>query len=554
MKKKTRKKRRIKKKVKKIFSRIIILIMLCILGGFITYSYLTEDNNTPFKEKTNITNNYIKITKATNLLNEKGKKVGNIDKDIILSANKRNNKLYKISNTNYYVSIDDIDNNIKYKDSINKNYVDFGKEISTKDKYNLLSEDKIIEVNNSDKYKIKYQDNDYYYIDLGNIYFKIKKDEIKEEKDYNVKDKISDKISVINFSRIENECSLNECYTKENVKKVLDYIEKNNYYTVNINDFRNWNFGNVKLKEKAVLLITPNSNEVIESLNKDYNNMINVYTPESGFTYLYNNKTNCINTNLSSLNNYNIYNNNTLDDIKKMIDGEEVNTKFFEGETANSVAIVNYHFFYDLSKGQTNCKEEICEDVTRFREHLNYLRDNGYTTLTMNQFVKWIYGEIDVPAKSVLITIDDGAYGTGFHNNNNLIPILDEYKMHATLFLISGWWDINNYKSSYLEIQSHTYNMHNKGSCGDAQLICANYQEIYNDLKQSIDVIGDKNTFCYPFYRYDNEAISAIKDLGFKIAFAGGNVKATRSSNKYTVPRYPIYDSTSLDRFIKMVS
>ena len=46
----------------------------------------------------------------------------------------------------------------------------------------------------------------------------------------------------------------------------------------------------------------------------------------------------------------------------------------------------------------------------------------------------------------------------------------------------------------------------------------------------------------------------SLKDSGFKIAFGGGNTKATRNSNKYVVPRYPIHDSTTLDRFIKIVS
>ena len=55
-------------------------------------------------------------------------------------------------------------------------------------------------------------------------------------------------------------------------------------------------------------------------------------------------------------------------------------------------------------------------------------------------------------------------------------------------------------------------------------------------------------------YEYDNEAIKALKDVGFKIAFGGGNVNATRNSNKFVVPRYPIHDSTSLDRFIKIVN
>ena len=45
-----------------------------------------------------------------------------------------------------------------------------------------------------------------------------------------------------------------------------------------------------------------------------------------------------------------------------------------------------------------------------------------------------------------------------------------------------------------------------------------------------------------------------IKDAGFKVAFAGGNYKATRNSNKYAIPRYAIYDNISLDTFISYIS
>ena len=132
----------------------------------------------------------------------------------------------------------------------------------------------------------------------------------------------------------------------------------------------------------------------------------------------------------------------------------------------------------------------------------------------MNEFVNWIYGRIELPEKSVLITVDDGAMGTGRHNGNHLATILNEYKMHATLFLIAGWWDIENYKDSpYLEIQSHTYDMHQKGPCGEGQLVCANYDQAKADIQNSLNIIGDNTSFCYPFYQYDDEAIQAIKDF-----------------------------------------
>ena len=55
----------------------------------------------------------------------------------------------------------------------------------------------------------------------------------------------------------------------------------------------------------------------------------------------------------------------------------------------------------------------------------------------MEEFRKWMYGEIEIPSKSILITVDDGAMGTGKHNGNKLNPLLEEYHMNATLFLIT---------------------------------------------------------------------------------------------------------------------
>lgn len=223
--------------------------------------------------------------------------------------------------------------------------------------------------------------------------------------------------------------------------------------------------------------------------------------------------------------------------------------------SSNGIAVLNYHFFY--SDGE-NCGQGICLNTTKFEQQLKYLKENDYKTLTMDEFVKWMYGEIDLPKKSVLLTIDDGAMGTGLHNGNKLIPLLEKYQVHATLFLITGWWDINNYRSPYLDIESHTYDMHNEGYCSGvtrgAKMLCSSYDEALADLKKSIQITGSTKAFCYPFYAYNNQAIQIVKDAGFKVAFAGGGYKATRNSNKYAIPRIPITSNITLETFISYIS
>lgn len=220
------------------------------------------------------------------------------------------------------------------------------------------------------------------------------------------------------------------------------------------------------------------------------------------------------------------------------------------------IAVLNYHFFYDPDLGES-CNQSICEKVKDFRAQLDYLKNNGYKALTMKEFRDWMYGEIELPSKSVLITVDDGWMGTGTHNGNKLIPILEEYQMHATLFLVTGWWDVSNYQSDYLEIESHTNDMHISGYCEGkargAQMLCYNKEKRDEDLRKSIKVTGSKTAFCFPFYAYDNDSIQSVKDVGFELAFVGGWRKASRLDDKYKIPRFAIQKTTSLSEFARIV-
>ncbi len=219
---------------------------------------------------------------------------------------------------------------------------------------------------------------------------------------------------------------------------------------------------------------------------------------------------------------------------------------------STGIPVLNYHFFYN--DDNNNCNETICLAKSKLEEHLKYLTENGFKTLTMQEFIDWYEGRIEVPYKSVLITIDDGAMGTSFINGNILIPLLEQYKVNATLFLITAWWDKDNYKSDYLEVESHGHDIHVTGECGRAKLQCLTYNELYNDLKTSMDILGSNKSFCFPFYTSSGIAPQVLQDLGVKVAFGGGGYNATRNSNRYYIPRYPIYDNITMDQFINMVN
>lgn len=221
------------------------------------------------------------------------------------------------------------------------------------------------------------------------------------------------------------------------------------------------------------------------------------------------------------------------------------------------VPVLNYHFFYDESKSES-CNEGNCLDVSVFRKHLEYLKNNNFKTLTMKEFRDYMYGEIDLPKNSVLITIDDGAMGTGLHNGNKLIPLLEEYKINATLFLITGWWDINNYRSSFLDIESHTHDLHRGNACKEkkrgSEVLCYSKERVVQDLKKSIEITGSKYAFCYPFYAHDDESTIKVKEAGFDLAFIGGGSRAYKNTDKWHIPRFQIQKNITFDRFINIIN
>ena len=47
----------------------------------------------------------------------------------------------------------------------------------------------------------------------------------------------------------------------------MNYLTTNGYYTITFNEYKNWLAGNIRLKKKAILLITPNETAEVQSVN-----------------------------------------------------------------------------------------------------------------------------------------------------------------------------------------------------------------------------------------------------------------------------------------------
>ncbi|MCI5701661.1 MAG: polysaccharide deacetylase family protein [Erysipelotrichaceae bacterium] len=225
-------------------------------------------------------------------------------------------------------------------------------------------------------------------------------------------------------------------------------------------------------------------------------------------------------------------------------------------KTTSGVPVLVYHFTYDSSNLEEKKKclkanSTICLSDEVFSKQLKYLKDNDFYTATLNDLEMFIDGKIRLPEHTVVITIDDGYFVSA------AIKVLEKYDMHGTLFLIGQGNDPINYKSNNLEIHSHTYAMHYPGACPGGQgspLKCLAKDKILADLKKSRESLNNSPYFCYPFFEYNDYAISLLKEAGFRMAFAGHRMKVRVGANKYKLPRYGIINTTSIEEFSQIVS
>jgi len=229
---------------------------------------------------------------------------------------------------------------------------------------------------------------------------------------------------------------------------------------------------------------------------------------------------------------------------------ENNNTK---EKNSTGIPVLNYHFVYE--DGNNKCNEEICHSESQINQHFSYIKDNNFFTPTMKELEMYIDGNLKLPQKSIVITFDDGTLA------ENAKRYVDMYELNATLFLITSWFDKEQFESEYLEIHSHGHDIHNGGVCPGGQggaIKCLEKDKLLEDLETSRNELDGSTVFCYPFYEYNNYSIEALKEAGFTMAFAGeyagGNFKVKVGSNKFRLPRWVIVNWTTMEKFKSYVN
>ena len=70
-----------------------------------------------------------------------------------------------------------------------------------------------------------------------------------------------------------------------------------------------------------------------------------------------------------------------------------------------------------------------------FQWQMNYLKENKFNIVWVDEIVKYLKDDIDIPQRTVMLTFDDGYQD--FYNN--AFPVLNYLRFKSTVFLPTGY-------------------------------------------------------------------------------------------------------------------
>ncbi len=216
-----------------------------------------------------------------------------------------------------------------------------------------------------------------------------------------------------------------------------------------------------------------------------------------------------------------------------------------------SIPVLMYHSI-TYEKGNP-----ICIPIETFKEQMRYLKDNGYHTITLMDLYKYLMRQKAIPEKSVVLTFDDG-----YENNYTaMFPVLKNFAFKATIFVITS--NIDKYHrfltskqllemDKYgVDIESHTVNHNNlKMLSKDKQL--KTLIQSKKDLKKVLN--KEINFFAYPYGRYNKNAIEAVKEAGYTMAFTTDDSWASKNDGILSLHRVDINLFRDMNAFITGIS
>ena len=214
--------------------------------------------------------------------------------------------------------------------------------------------------------------------------------------------------------------------------------------------------------------------------------------------------------------------------------------------TVHGVPVLMYH---SIAVEEGN---PIRMPVEQFDAEMKYIKDQGYTTLTMKELYSYFENQVAVPEKSIVITLDDG-YSD---NYTAAFPVLKKYGLKATVFMVTSTIDVNpncltsaqikEMDKAGIQIESHTVTHRDLDSLSYSEQLAE-----LKDSKAALEQLLGRTVdyVAYPTGKYNDDTVKAVAEAGYKMAFTTNGRWSDKSDGILTLDRVYISTFHSMDVF-----
>jgi peptidoglycan/xylan/chitin deacetylase (PgdA/CDA1 family) len=228
----------------------------------------------------------------------------------------------------------------------------------------------------------------------------------------------------------------------------------------------------------------------------------------------------------------------------------------------NVINVLCYHRFKERKPSEmTNKGLGDIYSITpkRFEEHMQFLKDAGYKVIPMSEYLAIMEGKEEMPAKAVVISIDDGYKSI----KDQAYPILEKFKYPSVSYVYSVFLpggknslkpeDAREMMSDGLmEFGSHSHThpiLTKRGKMTDKQYCDFLILEIITSKRYLERKLGvTMETMGYPYGAYSKEIFKVMEKAGFKAGLSVVPSYNTKDTYKYALKRTMIYNSTTVEK------
>lgn len=242
-----------------------------------------------------------------------------------------------------------------------------------------------------------------------------------------------------------------------------------------------------------------------------------------------------------------------------------------DAQEDRGLPVLTYHHILRDEENTRFRHTSTTTSVRAFSNQMTWLRDRGYRTLTMAQLEGYVRNNMNLPARAVVITFDDGLKSVSRY----AYPVLKQYGMKATAFIISSRikvrpqkWDpkslqfmsiseLNGIRDVF-DFQSHTHFLHRVDGYHRPILLSRSHHNILFDFVRSRRALAPFNPhvlyLSYPFGGYNATAVKAAEEAGFHLAVTTVKGKVKPGDNPFLLKRLYILRTDSLETMSRLIS